>query len=63
MEAAAAFAAGLNVQRVEYDLARKAAAALRGMDERQLAHLRMYRGIHGAFWGRDPFGLFTSGLV
>jgi hypothetical protein len=63
MEAAAAYAATLCVQRVEYDLAREAAAALRVMDARQLAHLRSYRGIHGAFWGRDPIGLFTADLV
>lgn len=58
--AAARYAATLDEQTVEHSLARQAASALLAMDEAQRRQVRSYRGIHAAFWGRDPMGLYTA---
>lgn len=62
-EAAQRFAQRLNVLAVEDTLAREAAASLRAMSPAQKRQLRSYRGIAAAFWGRDPFGLYTSDIA
>lgn len=61
-EAAQRFCDTLTVIGVEHALAREAADRLRAMGREGRARL-YWPGVKAAYWGRDPFGLYTSDLM